>query len=216
MLAGLKIFEAAAAHVAAGRQYHFVSLVPCRPLQELADRARRSTDLTVFTQKWLTGDLGPVFDQLAAAEVLGSAEAAWTTLRGMRFSVHDEDDIVRMNSMLAELHLTGGTGHLISIAIGDVLLCNLGRRLTRTELLGLLADDGIQPIAPGLHRTAREQVASVTSSWRESVQRELLHPPIERAEANQLIDPLELFRIGLVTGTAGGGKTSVLDRPSHR
>ena len=52
------------------------------------------------------------------------------------------------------------------------------------------ADDGIQPIAPGLHRTAREQVASVTSSWRESVQRELLQPPIERAEANQLIDPL--------------------------
>jgi hypothetical protein len=211
-LADLKIFDAAAAHVAAGRQYHFVSLVPCRPLQELADRARRSADLIVFTESWLTNDLRPVFDQLAAPEVLGSAEAAWTTLRGMWFSVQDEDDIARRNSTLAELLLTGGTGHLISLAIGDVLLCNLGRRLTRTELLGLLADDGIRPGAPGLRRAAREQVASVTSSWRASVQRELLHPPIERAEANQLIDTLEMSRIGLVAGTAGCGKTSVLEQ----
>jgi hypothetical protein len=44
-LADLKIFEAAATHVAAGRRYHFVSLVPCRPLQELSERARRSADL---------------------------------------------------------------------------------------------------------------------------------------------------------------------------
>lgn len=38
-LADMGIFEAAAVHVAAGRRYYFVSLIPCRPLQELSERA---------------------------------------------------------------------------------------------------------------------------------------------------------------------------------
>lgn len=211
-LADLKIFEVAAAHVAAGRHYHFVSLVPCRPLQELSDRARKSADLASFTQSWLTGELGPIFDQLSSSEVLGSAQAAWAVLRGMWFSVQDEHDIIRMNSMLAESHLSGSTGHLISLAIGDILLDNLGRRLTRTELLELLAEQGIRPLARGSHQTAREQVLTITNSWRESVQRELLQPPIERAEATQLVEALDLSRIGLVSGTAGGGKSAVLEQ----
>lgn len=139
-LADLKIFEAAAKHVAAGRRYHFVSRVACRPLQELSERVRKSADLASFTGSWLTGELSAVFDQLTAAEVLGSPQAAWDTLRGMWFSVQDEYDIIRMNSMLAECHLDGATGHLISLALGDILLDNLGKRLTRTELLALLAD----------------------------------------------------------------------------
>ena len=148
-LTDLKIFEAAASHVAAGRHYHFVSLAPCRPLQELSERARKSPDMATFTQSWLTAELRPFFDQLSAAEVLGSAQAAWTTLRGMWFSAQDEHDIVRMNSMLAECHLSGSSGHLASLAIGDILLDNLGKRLTRTELLDLLAGEGIQPLAAG-------------------------------------------------------------------
>jgi len=107
-LADLRIFEAAAAHVAGGRRYHFVSLVPCRPLQKLSERARKSPDLMTFTQAWLTAELRPFFDQLSAQGVLGSAQAAWSTLRGMWFSVQDEGDIIRMNSILAECHL-GGT-----------------------------------------------------------------------------------------------------------
>jgi hypothetical protein len=211
-LADLKIFGAAAKHVAAGRRYHFVSLVPCRPLQELSERARKSADLTAFTGSWLTGELTAVFDQLTAAEVLGSPQAAWETLRGMWFSVQDEYDIVRMNSMLAECHLDGATGHLISLAIGDILLDNLGKRMTRTELLALLAEQGIKPLARGSHQTAHEQVLAITNSWRQSIQRELLQPPIERAEASQLVEALDLNRIGLIAGTAGGGKSSVLEQ----
>ena len=56
-LADKKIFEAAARHVAAGRHYHFVSLTPCRPLQELSDRARKSANLKNFTDCWLTVEL---------------------------------------------------------------------------------------------------------------------------------------------------------------
>lgn len=211
-LADLGIFSAAAAHAAAGRRYHFVSLVPCRPLQELSERARKSPDLATFTQSWLTAASHPFFDQLSARQVSGSAQAAWTTLRGMWFSVQDEHDIIRMNSMLAERHLGGATGHLASLAIGDILLANLGSRLTGTDLLKLLAEQGIQPLAVSSHQTAHEQVLALTDSWRESIQRELLQPPIARSEAAQLVEALDVNRLGLVAGTAGGGKSSVLEQ----
>lgn len=211
-LADQKIFAAAAKHVAAGRRYHFVSLVPCRALQELSERARKSANLATFINSWLTNDLAAVFDELTAAEVLGSPSAAWQTLRGMWFSVQDEYDIIRMNSMLAECRLSGASGHQISLTIGDILLNNLGKRLTRTELLALLAEQDIKPLARGSHQTAHEQVLAITNSWRHSVQRELLQPPIERAEATQLVEALDLDRIGLIAGTAGGGKSSVLEQ----
>lgn len=211
-LADQKIFEAAAEHVAAGRSYHFVSLVPCRPLQELSDRARKSDDLTSFTDCWLSKELTPVFNQLAAAEILGNPQVAWNTLRGMRFLVQDELDIVRTNSMLAVCSLRGASGDLISLAIGDILLDNLGKRLTRTELFALLAQRGIKPLEPGSHLTSHQQVFKITKSWRQSVERELLQPPIKRAEAAHLVEALDKYRIGLVAGTAGGGKSSVLEQ----
>ncbi|HRO31492.1 hypothetical protein [Citricoccus sp.] len=211
-LADLRVFEAAAAHVAAGRKFHFVSLVPCRPLQELAERARKSSDLTSFTQSWLTGELRPVFDQVSATGILGSPQNAWDTLRGMWFSVQDEHDIIRMNAMFAGRQLGGATGHLIALAIGDILLDNLGRRLTRTELLELLTQQDIRPLEAASHQSAHEQVSALTNSWRESVQRELLQPRIERAEAPQLIDALRDRQMGFVAGTAGGGKSSVLEQ----
>lgn len=211
-LAEKKIFEVAARHVAAGRHYHFVSLVPCRPLQELSDRARKSVDLANFTDRWLNGELSPVFDQLSAAEVLGGPEAAWDTLRGMWFEVHDECDVMRTNNMLAECSFSGANGDLISLAVGDILLDNLGKRMTRTELLELLAERGIKLLVRGAHRMMHERVQAITKSWRQSIQRELLQPPIERTEANQLVRALDPGQIGLVTGTAGGGKSSVLEQ----
>ncbi|PRB66530.1 hypothetical protein [Arthrobacter sp. MYb213] len=211
-LADLKVFDAAAAHVAAGREFHFVSLVPCRPLQELTERARKSSDVTSFTQSWLTGELRPFFDQLSAADILGSPQKAWDTLRGMRFSVQDEHDIIRMNAMLAGRQLSGTTGHLIAIAIGDILLDNLGRRLTRTEILELLAEHDIRLLEAASHQGAHEQVHALTNSWRESIRRELLQPRIERAEATKLIDVLRDHRMSFVAGKAGGGKSSVLEQ----
>lgn len=211
-LADLKVFSAAATHVAADREFHFVSLVPCRPLQELAERARKSSDQTSFTQFWLTAELRPFFDQLSAANILGSPQTTWDTLRGMWFSVQDEHDIIRMNAMLAERQLGGAPGHLIALAIGDLLIDNLGRRLTRTELLELLAQQDIRPFEAATHQNAHEQVRAVTNSWRESVRRELLQPRIDRAEASQLLDMLRDPRMGFIAGTAGGGKSSVLEQ----
>ena len=130
----------------------------------------------------------------------------------MWFSVQDEYDVIRMNSMLAECNFSGTNGDLISLAIGNILLDNLGKRLTRTTLLALLAERDIKPLAPGAYQSAREQVRVMTRSWRESIQRELLQPPIERVEADQLVRALSPGQIGLLTGTAGGGKSSVLEQ----
>lgn len=211
-LADRKIFEVAARHVVVGRHYRFVSLTPCRPLQELSERARQSEDLADFINHWLTGDLSAVFDQVSAVEVLASPQAAWDTLRGMWFSVIDECELIRTNSMLAECNFSGADGCLVSLAIGDVLLDNLGKRLTRTELLDLLAERDIKPRFREAYQTAREQVRAITNSWRHSVQRGLLQPPIERSEANQLVQEINSGQIGLLTGTAGGGKSSVLEQ----
>lgn len=161
-LGSLKIFESAAVHVAGGRRYHFVSLIPCGPLRELAERARKSADLTAFTQAWLTSDeLRAAFDELSAPQILGSPERAWTTLRGTWFEVQDEGDVVRINDMVAELTLGGTTGHLASLAIGDILLSALGERLTRVELLERLATKGITLRAAGINREA-------FNAWRRS------------------------------------------------
>ncbi len=211
-LADKKIFEAAARHVAAGRHYHFVSLTPCRPLQELSDRARKSVNLTNFTDCWLTVELKKFFNQLSDTDVLGGPQEAWDTLRGMWFSVHDESDVIRINSMLAEYLFSGATGHLVSLAVGDILLDNLGKRMTRPELLALLAEHNIKLKVQDFCQTAHEQVLAITNSWRESVQRGLLKPPIERSEANQLVQEINSGQIGLLTGTAGGGKSSVLEQ----
>lgn len=211
-LADRKIFDAAVRHVAAGRHYYFVSLTPCRPLQELSERARKSEDLVDFTSHWIPRDLQSVFDQLVAVAVLGSPQAAWDTLRGMWFEVHDECDVMGTNNMLAECSFSGASGNLISLAVGDILLNNLGKQMTRTELLELLAERGIKPLALGAYQSAREQVRVITRSWRESIQRELLQPPIKRTEADQLVRALGPGQIVLMTGTAGGGKSSVLEQ----
>lgn len=211
-LARLGIFNAAEGHVAAGRRYRFSSLIPCGPLRELADKARRSEDLAAFTQSWLTKELRPAFADLSAEEVLGNPQAAWTTLRGTWFAVHDEDEVITGNSMLAGLSLEGATGHLMSLAIGDVLLANLGKRLTRTDLLAELAKNGIMPLAADSRVSAQERVTALTDSWVGTVQRELLDPPIERPEVQRIFEALVSDRVGLVVGTAGGGKSGVLEQ----
>ncbi|SLE54749.1 Uncharacterised protein [Mycobacteroides abscessus subsp. bolletii] len=211
-LADLKVFDAAAGHVAAGREYHFVSLVPCRPLQELAERARRSSDLAQFTHSQLTAELRPFFDQLTAEGILGGSQSAWETLRGMWFSVQDEHDMIQTNAMLAANQLSGADGHMIALAIGDILLDNLGTTLTRTDLLASLALRGIVPIEASTRSNAREQVRQASKSWRDSVKRELLEPRIERVEASQLVETLDSHRTSFVAGSAGGGKSSVLQQ----
>lgn len=209
-LAALKVFAAAEAHVRAGRRYRFVSQLPASRLAELAERARRSSNLESFTEAWLNADLQPTFDELTAEGVLGSAHRAWLVLRGMSFEVQDEAELVRMNAMFAGLHLEGPTGHAVALIVGDVLLQNMGRRLTQAELLSALSTHGVRRRGAHTKSTARESVIDLTDRWRRTIARDELSPRIERAEASQATVREDSNRTVLVVGKAGGGKSCVL------
>jgi len=59
------VLEHAQRHVAAGRQFYFISVTPSPVLEELARRARQAPDLQTFLQLSLTNeDLRRAFDYL--------------------------------------------------------------------------------------------------------------------------------------------------------
>lgn len=209
-LRGRGVLAAAARHVAAGREFHFSSMTPSGALRVMAGLSRQSADAQQFVAHQLTRELRPTFDELTAANVFGSSEAAWQTLRGMWIEVEVEEQLVMTNAMLAEVSLEGATGDLMAVAIGAVLLDNLRTRMTRRELLDALARDGITPRDSVARRTSHEQVVATTQSWRGTIERELLSPSIERQEAADLVDLMATTRLALVVGAGGGGKSSVL------
>lgn len=204
------IFAAATHHVAAGREYHFSSMTPSASLRELSERVRQSVDLQQFTAHQLTQELRHVFDELSAPDVLGSPETAWSVLRGMWFEIEDEQQQVKTNAMLAATMLEGAPETLLPIAVGAVLLENLRRRLTRRELLEGLSRHDVFARHDTARRTAHDEVLSTTASWRGTVERELLSPPIPRAESTDLIELMNTTRLALVVGAGGGGKSSVV------
>lgn len=204
------IFAAAKQHVLAGREYHFSSITPCGPLRVLSEWARQSIDVQQFMTNQLTKQLSPVFDELSTPDVFGSTELAWQVLRGMWFEIGDEQQLVKTNAMLAVTLLEGAAESLLPIAIGAVLLENLHQRLTRRELLEGLARHGISERRATAKRSAHDEVRATTKSWRSTVERELLSPPIPRTESADLIELMSTTRLALVVGTGGGGKSSVV------
>jgi len=176
----------------------------------MAGLARQSADAQQFVAHQLTRELRPTFDELTAANVFRSSEAAWQTLRGMWIEIEVEEQLVMTNAMLAEVSLEGATGDLMATAIGAVLLDNLRTRMTRRELLDAIARNGITPRDTVARRTSHEQVVATTQTWRGTIERELLSPSIERQEAATLVDLMATTRLALVVGAGGGGKSSVL------
>lgn len=199
-------------HVDAGRAFHFVSLVPARALDELADRARRSDDFASFEAEWLTAELQGPFDALAAADIYGSATTAWRMLRGFWVEWHNERDIVNTNAVLAEQVLAGASGRLAAAGLGDLLLNNLGTTLDASAITARLAQYGLRRVGRVDGDAVTEAVTQATSRWAASVERELLRPVIRREEADQLVEQVTrgTERLTLLTGAAGGGKSAVL------
>lgn len=213
-LARLGVFASATGHIAAGREYHFVSLIPCGNLRELAERARGAVDVATFTQHSLATnqELRDAFDELSAPNLLGTPERAWKTLRGMWFEVREERETMHDNGLLAELTLEGAPGRLMALGLGDVLNANLGLPLTREELLEKLADMDVTLRPVGSKASTCAKVAEVTKNWRQSVQLELLEPPIVRAEAGRVVESLESGALSLILGNAGEGKSAILEQ----
>ncbi|MER5525747.1 hypothetical protein ABT075_14215 [Streptomyces sp. NPDC002677] len=206
------VWESLRAHVEAGRAFHFVSVLPARALDELADRARRSDDVAAFQAEWLTDELRGPFDALASADIYGSAATAWRMLRGFRVGVHDERDLVHTNAVLAEQVLAGAPGRLAALALGQLLLDNLGTTLDAEALTARLAPYGLRRVGRADAVAVSDAVRGATRRWAATVERELLRPAIPREEAARLVAEArsDHRRLILLTGTAGDGKSAVL------
>ncbi|MFJ4565335.1 hypothetical protein ACIP4U_16775 [Streptomyces caelestis] len=211
-LRGKGVWESVRSHVEVGRVFHFVSALPARALDELADRARRSDDLASFEAEWLTDELRGPFDALASGAIYGSTTTAWRMLRGFRVEWHDERDLVHTNAVLAEQVLAGAPGRLAALALGQVLLDNLGTTLDAVALTTLLAPYGLRGVVRADAVAVSDTVRTVTRRWAASIERTLLRPTIPREEAVCLVAEVRegTRRLVLLTGTAGGGKSAVL------
>ncbi len=199
-------------HVDAGRAFHFISLVPARALDELADRARRSDDFPWFEAKWLTDELQGPFHALAAADIYGSATTAWRMLRGLWVEWHNERDVVNINAVLAEQVLAGAPGRLAAAGLGDLLLNSLGTTLDASAITARLGQYGLRRVSRVDGDEVTDAVSKATSRWAASVERGLLRPTIPREEADQLVEHITggTKQLILLTGAAGGGKSAVL------
>ena len=206
------VLEAARRHVAAGRQFHFTSIVPARMLDELADRARQTPDAESFIKHMLTtDDLEKAWTYLSA-KAYNSEETAWTTLRGVYVHCTDERELRNVNNSLAGLLLEGAEPPLATAGLGDLVADNISIRLNAPKVEELLQEYGLRRRRLVSNQTIRQRVQQLSARWEASVDRELLQPTIRRSEADQLAEDLRSHagRLLFLVGTAGGGKSAVL------
>lgn len=157
-LVGLGVIKAAAAQIALGREFHFVSVVPSRKLQELADRSRRVDSIEVFCLG-LTEGLRPEFETFAAA--IGAEPEAFTVLRSFHLRVIDELELRNTNEAFARLlAICGGSASAAAAVLAEIALGNLGRTFDRQFLREELKRYGLNATdvahAPTLAATLRD------------------------------------------------------------
>jgi hypothetical protein len=206
------VLSAAADHVEAGREFHFVSMLPATALAALSDRARRSEDLRHFLDGQLTRRLRRDFDFLSS-EIWETPERAWRLLQGIHCRVADETELRSTNAALAGVLLEGGAPGLAALGLGDLIVDNLAVALDAEKIKARVANYELRFAPLATRAGVADRIDSLSSAWRSETSAEMLNPPIERSEALQIAAELEgEERIMLASGTAGGGKTGVLNQ----
>jgi hypothetical protein len=206
------VLQAARKHVEQGRQFHFVSMIPAPKVDDLANYARRSANVEAFLADWLkAADLKTEFTYLSG-DVYGSDQVTWQTLRGIWTHCQDEDGLRRMIDALAGLLLTGAPAKPAALSLGDLAIQNLGVRLTAAAIVERLPEYELSQAQLAGNPAVVQSVDTVLTSWKTSVERDLLKPAIARAESGQLKTMLRSNEspVTMVVGAAGAGKSSVL------
>ncbi|MGW4220681.1 hypothetical protein ACWEJZ_27155 [Streptomyces bacillaris] len=206
------IWENAQQHVAAGRQFHFVSMTPAPAIQKLADEAKRANSLEEFQEHWQTNPTRNALNELATLDTFGSKEAVWAFLQGLYIRCSDDTELTHTNAVLAGMLLDGASGSLAAVGLGDLAEAALGSTLDASGIEALLPRHKLKR-SPQLHKpTMTSLMSEVTSGWAASVERELLKPPVERPDTDHLIELVDdpSGDLLLVTGDAGNGKSATL------
>jgi hypothetical protein len=210
-LTRLGIWGAAQRHSNAGRDYHFVSMVPFRMLQDLAERARNSNDLTSFIQGTLPRTLDALFSQVS--DLCGGASSAYRVLRRFHVRLIDETELRRGNEVLAELLLEGGSGSQAAAALGQLVDDHIDAVLTAERLLHALRPFNVRRRLAVSRQGLADHVHAETAAWLARTGRQLIQPAIPRQEAERVRDLASASaRVHFLVGPAGGGKTAVLQQ----
>ncbi|WP_411112270.1 tetratricopeptide repeat protein [Streptomyces sp. c-19] len=220
-------------HAEAGHDFHFVSMVPARPLQELCDRARRSDDFSSFVRDWLTDELRAPFDELAAPRIYGAPDTAWHMLRALWVEWPDERDVVAVNAALAEQALAGAPGRLAALALGDLLLNSLGTRLDAAAFADRLPQYGLKRVIPPGGSAVAASVGGAARAAPVHVDRRTASAPWglpapsstftgRDTAVDGLLSVLDPGAVGtgpsvhVVAGLPGVGKTELVRQVAHR
>jgi hypothetical protein len=206
------VWQHAKRHIDAGRRYRFVSSIPGRVPQELADFARRSSSVDDFIRNWLGNvQLREAFDELSGSKIFGSVDVAWKVLGRFEIEWPDERNLLLDNGVVASMLLAGAAGPLAAVGLGDLVQHNLGRLLDRPALINLLTLYGLSLRTFDASPEPRDRVRAVTESWVAHTEQVLLQPVIERPEIAEVAASCAAS-VGpvLISGAAGGGKTAVV------
>jgi hypothetical protein len=210
-LNGKGVLASARKHVEAGRTFYFASTIPARPIQELTERARESSDLQSFVDSYLTKDLRPIFDGLSAESIYGSAEVSWTVLRSLYIRWTDEGEMHQVNAALAGFLLNGAEPALAAVGLGDLALHSPAERLDATVIESKLKSYGLRRAPGGTDASVSRAAEDQTSAWKATVEQYVLRPEIARAETDQIRSLLEEGRqLVFAVGAGGSGKSVVL------
>ncbi|RKQ90454.1 hypothetical protein C8N24_0256 [Solirubrobacter pauli] len=201
------VLAAAAAQVARGRQFWFVSLVPARDLDELSDQARRSDDLDALRSS-ISRELNAKFSLLV--DIWGDAAQTFEILRGVYVEWPGERHLTATNAALAEL-LLGAPGAATAACLADLINDHLGETLDAEAIEEALGGYGLARRADTGPQSVNA-VKGTLDAWTNSVERELLDPEIPREEAAEVADRLRSGhdKVLLIAGAAGHGKSAVL------
>lgn len=201
------VLAAAAAQVARGRQFWFVSLVPARDLDELSDQARRSDDLDALRTS-LSRELNAKLSVLA--KIWGDADEALAILRGVWVGWPDERHLTGTNAATAEL-LLGAPGPAAAACLADLAIDHLGQTLDASTIEAALAGYELTPRPASAPQSSHAATATL-DAWTHSIECELLDPEILREEAVQVAERVRSGqdKVLLVAGAAGHGKSAVL------
>jgi hypothetical protein len=205
----LRVWRAARRHTENDRDYHLVSMVPFRLLQELTERARNSNDYASFVRGSLPKDLNALFVEIT--DIYGDPEVAWRILRRFYVRLFDEMELRRSNAGLAGVFLEGGSGRSATASLGDVIDDNIDAELTSGRILEALKPYDLRRRLVASQRGLAERIRAESSAWLERVGQQLIEPKISRQEAEKLRQlPQQPERVHFLLGVAGGGKTAVL------
>lgn len=204
------VLGAAHQHVAAGREFHFVSTIPAQALHELAELARRSPEPKTFVNT-LAGKSSQEGFGYLVSKVYSSEQEAWETLRGTWAHWSGEREIRNRNAAIAGLLIGGAPAPVVAIALADLAVENLSTPLDKRKISENLERYELALISTGDMRSSEDAIRDLNLSWKASIERELLSPPIRRPEVDQIAEALLgddrcLFAIG----SGGVGKSAVL------